>query len=163
MVLAPANRANGQSLSDPAGGASENARTAPKAPTGPTPRLADGKPDFSGIWGSDHNFIYDISDALKKGDKLPIQPWALKTAKERPSKEDPEANCLPTGVPRLAPYPWTIAQTRQHTYILFEGNIHSYRQIFMDGRKHSPDPNPTWYGDSIGKYEGDTRVIDTVR
>jgi hypothetical protein len=86
----------------------------------------------------------------------------LKLAKERPSKEDPEANCLPTGVPRLAPYPWTIAQTRQHTYILFEGNIHSYRQIFMDGRKHSPDPNPTWYGESIGTYEGDTLVIDTI-
>jgi hypothetical protein len=45
---------------------------------------------------------------------------------------------------------------------LFEGNIHSYRQIFMDGRKHPEDPNPTWYGDSIGKFEGDTLVVDSV-
>jgi hypothetical protein len=49
-----------------------------------------------------------------------------------------------------------------YVYILFEGNIHSYRQIFMDGRKHSPDPNPTWYGESIGKYEGEALVMDTV-
>jgi hypothetical protein len=44
----------------------------------------------------------------------------------------------------------------------FEGNIHSYRQIFMDGRKHPEDPDPTWYGHSVGKWEGDTLVIDSV-
>jgi len=137
MFLLAANWAGGQDLTEPAGARAEVGRVPPKVPTGPAPRLADGRPDFSGIWGSDGHFIFDISDALKKGEKLPIQPWALKLAKERPSKDDPEANCLPTGVPRLAPYPWTIAQTRQHTYMLFEGNIHSYRQIFMDGRKHS--------------------------
>ena len=47
-------------------------------------------------------------------------------------------------------------------YILFEGNIHSYRQIFMDGRKHPEDPNPTWYGHSVGHWEGDTLVVDSV-
>jgi hypothetical protein len=46
--------------------------------------------------------------------------------------------------------------------MIFEGNIHSYRQIFMDGRKHPPDLDPTWYGHSIGRWEGDTLVIDTV-
>ena len=150
-LLLSANPAAAQALTDPAGSGAENARTPAKVPTGPAPRLADGKPDFSGVWSSDRNFTYDISDALRKGEKLPIQPWALKLAKERPSKDDPEANCLPTGVPRLAPYPWSIIQSRNYTYILFEGNIHSYRQIFMDGRKHSPDPNPTWYGESIGE------------
>jgi hypothetical protein len=133
-----------------------------KVPTGPAPKLSDGKPDFSGIWSPDRNFIYDITNAMKKGDEFPIQPWALKTAKERQSQDDPEARCLPTGVPRLAPYPWSIVQGPQHIYIVFEGNIHSYRQVFMDGRKHSTDPNPTWYGESIGHYEGDTLVIDTT-
>jgi hypothetical protein len=127
-----------------------------------TPRTADGKVDFSGIWSPDRKFIYDINDALKKGETLPIQPWALKLTVERPSKEDPEALCLPAGVPRQAPYPWRILQTPTHVFFLFEGNIHSYRQIFMDGRKHPDDPDPTWYGHSIGKWEGDTLVIDTV-
>jgi len=150
-----------QKPTDPAGaGAQDPARV--KIPTGPAPKLADGKPDFSGIWSADRNFINDISDALKKGEKLPIQPWALKVAKERLSKDDPEANCLPTGVPRLAPYPWNIVQNPKYVYFLFEGNIHSYRQIFVDGRKHSADPNPTWYGESVGKYEGDTLVVDTI-
>lgn len=160
-ALVITNVAAAQSATDPAGGGT--ALTVVKVgPTGPAPKLYDGRPDFSGVWSTDRDFIYDISDALKKGDKLPIQPWALKLAKQRQSQDDPEAHCLPTGVPRLAPYPWTIVQGPKNIYILFEGNIHSYRQIFMDGRKHSDDPTPTWYGESIGHYEGDTLVIDTV-
>jgi hypothetical protein len=65
-------------------------------------------------------------------------------------------------VPRQAPYPWQIVQLPTKMYFLFEGNIHSYRQIFLDGRAHPKDPNPTWYGDSIGHWEGDTLVIDSV-
>src|SRR5262245_58265747 len=76
------------------------------APPAPTPRYASGKVDFSGIWGADRTFIYDLHDALKKGEQLPLQPWAEKLARERLSKDDPEALCLPTGVPRQAPYPW---------------------------------------------------------
>lgn len=131
-------------------------------PKGPAPRLADGKPDFSGVWSADRNFIDDIADALKPGENLPLQPWALKLTKEHMSKDDPEANCLPTGVPRLAPYPWRIVQSPGITFFIFEGNVHSYRQIFMDGRSHSKDPNPTWYGESIGKWDGNTLVIDTI-
>ena len=110
----------------------------------------------------DRKFIYDINDALKPGETLPIQPWALKVTLERLSKDDPEALCLPAGVPRQAPYPWRILQTPTHMFFLFEGNIHSYRQIFMDGRTHPADLDPTWYGHSIGRFEGDTLVIDTV-
>ena len=93
--------------------------------------------------------------------------WAEKVFKERKAADDPEANCLPTGVPRMAPYPWRMIQTpthkaETHIFILFEGNIHSYRQIFMDGRKHPDDPDPTWYGHSIGRWEGDTLVVDTI-
>src|SRR5436190_10867674 len=128
----------------------------------PTPRTSRGKVDFSGIWSPDRNFIYDVHDALKKGEVLPLQPWAEKVARERLSKDDPEALCLPTGVPRQAPYPWRILQAATHMFFLFEGNIHSYRQIFLDGRKHPVDPDPTWYGHSVGRFDGDTLVIDSV-
>jgi hypothetical protein len=130
--------------------------------TGPVERTAEGKPDLSGIWSPDRTFIYDISSALKPGETLPIQPWALKVTREHMSKDDPEANCLPAGVPRMAPYPWKILQMPGLIVFLFEGNIHTYRQIFMDGRVHLEDPTPTWYGDSIGKWEGDTLVVDTI-
>ena len=154
----------GQSEANTGGGEAAAAmmKKVRKGPARPTPRLADGKPDLAGPWTPDPNFSHDISDALKKGDRLPIQPWASKLAKERQSKDDPEVQCLPTGVPRLAPYPWNIAQTSKHIYMLFEGNIHSFRQILMDGRKHSEDPDPSWYGESIGKWEGDTLVIDSI-
>src|SRR6202158_1574239 len=132
-----------------------------KAKSGPAPRMADGKVDLSGLWSPDRNFIYDISDALKPGDKLPAQPWAEKLARERMSKDDPEANCLPTGVPRQAPYPWRVMQSPDVIAFLFEGNIHSYRQIYMNRKEHPKVLNPTWYGDSIGHWEGDTLVIDS--
>lgn len=128
----------------------------------PAPRTADGHPDLNGLWGPDRNFIYDISSALKKGDTLPIQPWAAELAKKRMSKDDPEASCLPAGVPRMAPYPWKIVQQPKLIVFLFEGNIHSYRQIFMDGRAHPADPDPTWYGHSIGRWDGDTLVVDSI-
>lgn len=139
------------------------------APTGKTPHTADGKPDLSGVWSPEHTFIYDISVSLDKGETLPLQPWAEKLTKERMSKDDPEANCLPTGVPRQAPYPWRIMQSPDLIVFLFEGNIHSYRQIFMNRKEHPKDPNPTWYGDSIGHWEKsesgrgeDTLVIDSI-
>jgi hypothetical protein len=128
----------------------------------PAPRTSEGKPDLNGLWGPDRTFIYDISSTLKKGEVLPLQPWAEKLTRERMSNADPEANCLPAGVPRMAPYPWKIVQQPKLVVFLFEGNIHTYRQIFMDGRGHPADPDPTWYGHSIGKWEGDSLVVDTI-
>lgn len=135
--------------------------------SGPAPHTADGRPDLSGLWGPDRNFILDISAALKPGDKLPLQPWALKLTQDRLSKpgakqEDPKANCLPDGVPREDPFPWRIIQTPKLIVFLFEGNVHSYRQIFMDGSDHPKDLDPLWYGDSRGRWEGSTLVVDTV-
>ena len=127
----------------------------------PAPKLPNGQPDFSGLWQGGGS-INDISQALPKGETLPLLPSARKILESRLSKDDPHANCLPSGVPRVAPYPWRIVQTPTHIFFLFEGNIHSYRQIFMDGRPHPADPDPTWYGHSIGRFEGDTLVIDTV-
>jgi len=128
---------------------------------GPVPRLPDGTPDLTGIWLGGGP-IGDLATGLAKGETIPLLPAAAKLMSQRLSKEDPEANCLPTGIPRVAPYPWTFATAGDRLYILFEGNIHTWRQIFMDGRAHPEDPNPTWFGHSLGHWEGDTLVIDTV-
>ncbi len=129
--------------------------------TAPAPRTADGKIDLSGVWGPDPNIMTNISQALKPGETLPLQPWALKLTNERLPKDDPNANCLPAGVPRMAPYPWKIVQTPNLIVFLIEGNMHTYRQIFMGG-SHPKDLDPTWYGDSRGKWDGDTLVVDTI-
>jgi len=126
-----------------------------------TAMLGAQTPDFSGIYQGGGS-LNDISEGLKPGESLPLRPEARKILEARLSKDDPEARCLPTGVPRIAPYPWRIVQTPSHIFFLFEGNIHSYRQIFMDGRVHPADPDPSWYGHSIGHFEGKTLVVDTV-
>jgi hypothetical protein len=153
----------------PAPGAAPNAAKAgkgrgrgPATPTGPTPHLADGTIDLSGVWMGSGSNSGDITKGLKPGEQVIMLPAAEALMKTRKSQDDPEANCLPTGVPRGAPYPWRIVQTPTHYFMLFEGNIHSFRQIFMDGRKHPDDPDPTWYGHSTGKWDKDTLVIDTV-
>ena len=108
-------------------------------PKGPTPRLPNKTPDLSGVWQGGGP-IQDLEVGLARGETIPLLPEAKKVMESRQSKDDPEANCLLTGVPRIAPYPWRIIQhpthpTPTHIFFLFEGNIHSYRQIFMDGRK----------------------------
>jgi hypothetical protein len=133
----------------------------PQRPQGPVPHLTDGTVDLSGVWNGGGP-VGDIELGLPKGEKVPLNEAGRKIFATRQSKDDPEANCLPTGIPRIAPYPWRIVQTPTHVFILFEGNIHSFRQIFMDGRPHPDDPDPTWYGHSIGHYEKDTLVVDTV-
>ena len=133
------------------------------APTGPVTKLPDGTVDLSGVWlGSGANDA-DIADprGLKPGSQVLMLPWAADLVKNRLSKQDPEANCLPAGIPRGSPYPWRIVQTPTHYFMLFEGNIHSYRQIFMNAQ-HPEDPDPSWYGHSVGHWEGNTLVVDTV-
>jgi hypothetical protein len=93
-----------------------------------------------------------------------MTPWAAALFKERQDslgKDDPEARCLPTGVPRRDPYPFKIIQTAALVVILNEGNTYSYRQFFLD-RGHPKDVDLTWMGDSVAKWEGDTLVVDTV-
>ncbi|HEY7444308.1 MAG TPA: hypothetical protein VH702_21445 [Vicinamibacterales bacterium] len=145
-------------------GISLGAQTSPRqrvALDGPAPRLPNGTPDLSGVWQGGGP-VGNIAQGLPPGEVIPLLPEARKLMESRLSKDDPEANCLPTGVPRIAPYPWRIVQTPTHIFFLFEGNIHSYRQIFVDGRKHPVDPDPTWYGHSIGHWEGSTLVVDTI-
>jgi hypothetical protein len=166
-ATAPAKSAtlNPTQVTAPAGGSAnpEVARARPRdvTPHGPTPRLPNGHVDLSGVW-SGGGPVGDLAQGLAPGETIPLLPAAQAIMNKRQSKDDPEANCLPTGIPRIAPYPWRIVQDSTHVFFLFEGNIHSYRQIFMDGRKHPDDPDPTWYGHSIGSWDGDTLVVDTV-
>ena len=133
-----------------------------KGPPGPTPRIADGHVDLSGVWGY-AGYTSDIAKDYDVGE-LPMTPFGEKLFKERQANEgteDPEARCLPTGVPRRDPYPSKILQLPNLVVILYEGNLHSFRQIFLN-RDHPKDLNPTWWGDSVGKWEGDELVVDTI-
>jgi len=132
----------------------------PDAPK-PAPRHTNGRIDITGLWQGGGP-IGNIADGLPKGETIPLLPEARRVLESRQSKDDPQASCLPSGVPRIAPYPWRIVETPTHIFFLFEANIHSYRQIFMDGRPHPRDLDPTWYGHSVGRWDGDTLVVDTV-
>ena len=132
---------------------------------GPAPRTGDGKPDLSGNWAP--NAIRQNVDLISSGASVPMLPWAAEVYrqhKESLSKEDPEARCLPPGVPRMSttPYPWTIVKTPTLILIVYEGGAHVWRKIFLDGRMHDPNVQDTWLGDSIGHWEGDTLVVETV-
>jgi hypothetical protein len=133
-----------------------------KAP--PAPRLPDGKPDLAGPW--EPNAIGENVNLVGVGVAVPFKPEAKKIYDSRIGelgKADPEARCLPPGVPRMntTPYPFRFAQTKDYIDILYEGGTHTWRQIFMDGRKHSKFAEELWNGESIGHWEGDTLVVET--
>ncbi|HTQ36082.1 MAG TPA: hypothetical protein VMH77_03510 [Steroidobacteraceae bacterium] len=147
----------------------------------PTPRTADGKPDFSGMWfanvpSKDYCRTADciqeermageqmnIGRKLKGG--LPYTEWSKEQMKVRGAnggRDDPHTYCKPPNFPRA----WTlpqytkIVQTPKEMVILHEFNA-AYREIYMDGRPLPVDPNPTWNGYSIAHWEGDVLVIQT--
>ena len=125
---------------------------------GAVPRAKDGKPDFSGIWTSDAKTYVNVGQPT-------LTPAMQKLYDQRrASKEkDPVARCLPTGVPRITAEPFKIVQTPDLVLMIFEGGTHSFRQIHLD-RGHVPaeEWENNWMGHSIGKWEGDTLVIDTI-
>ena len=131
----------------------------------PAPRTPDGKPDLSGTWQTKGGYTGNIARDLKPGE-LSFQPWASELYKHRvetQGKEDPQAYCVLSGVPRehVVPYPFKILNSSGMIVILYEA-LHSYRQIFMDGRKLPKDPNPSWMGYSVGRWDGDTLVVDSI-
>jgi hypothetical protein len=138
-------------------------------PTGPPPRLPDGTIDLDGLWNGGGP-VGDIAQGLLPGQTIQLLPAskALMDIRAENETDDPHLWCMPMGVPRSTPYPFRFVsnythKAATHMFIVHEGNIHSYRQIFMDGRKHPAELDPTWFGHSIGSYEGkDTLVIDTV-
>ena len=143
-------------------------RTADGKPnlSAPAPRTADGKPDLSGIWKGPGMGSYDrnIARDLSASD---VQPWAEALYQQRVrdmGKDAPRANCLPDPFPYYPIVDLTrIVQERGLIVILYQGSTNSiYRTVFMDGRALPKDPNPTWLGYSVGRWEGDTLVVDTA-
>jgi len=131
----------------------------------PAPKTADGKPDLAGVWKPAPPYIGNLASDLKPGD-APFQPWARELFQHRrdtESIEDPTGNCIPGGVPRsdAVPYPFKIVNSEKMVIILYEA-VHSYRQIFTDGRQLPKDPNPTWQGYSVGHWDGDDFVAETT-
>jgi len=127
------------------------------APSGPAPRTPDGKPDLSGVWFAQRT--------VDPGKPEPL-PWVEALLKERVAnnfKDSPGAHCLTRGVAAAgALFPFQLVQTRNLLVMLFEDDIPSHREVYLDGRAHPKDPNPAWMGHSICHWEGDTLVVDTV-
>jgi hypothetical protein len=139
--------------------------------TAPTPKSPDGKPDLSGVWESSPPYFNDLARDLKPGE-LAMLPWAKSLQAEREARDhrdDPLNTCMPPGVPRInmttanGPHPLKIVQTPMLVVLLYETSTNStFRQVFLDGRTFPKDPQPTWLGYSIGRWEGGTLVVDTV-
>ena len=155
--------ASAQWLKNPTPGLPRTADGKPDL-SAPAPKLPDGKPDISGLWEPAEVLIGDIAKNLKPG-SVPFQPWAEELYKKRratESKDDPTGWCVPGGVPRndLVPYPYKIVNASNMVIILYEA-VHSYRQIFTDGRAFPKDPNPNWLGYSVGHYEPGAFVVES--
>jgi hypothetical protein len=155
--------------------------------SGPAPRLADGKPDFSGVWmtGEPNRRPSGASNADTPGDPtaisssrqmanigvdiqggLPYQPWLVPIVKQRTENnaiDDPHIRCLPDNFLRAygLPHLLKFVHTPSLLVVLNEMNA-GYRQVFTDARALPKNPNPTWQGYSSAKWSGDTLVIDTI-
>jgi len=151
----------------------------------PTPRLSNGKPDFSGIWHTSRiiacdadlsRFINCSSEiggsplarnlGLDMPGGLPYQPWAAALVKQRSSDQgvdDPHVRCLPDNPPRtwVMPHLTKAVHTPKLLVLLYEVNA-MYRQVFIDARPLPQDPNPSWTGYSTAKWEGDALVVQTA-
>ncbi len=130
----------------------------------PAPRTADGKPDLSGIWnGAGPMYRFNIAQDLQPED---IQPWAeaLFLQRVRESRKDsPLAKCMPVSVPYHQFFNMTrLVQTPTLLVVMHESPNSPHRVVFTDGRDLPVDPNPTYMGYSVGKWEGDTLVVTTA-
>jgi len=143
----------------------------------PIPRTTDGKPNLSGIWQAVNTAAWDIQghsaqkdipagQGVVEGNVIPYQPWAAEKKKENFANRataDPETRCFLPGVPRLMymPFPFQIFQTP--TYLAFVHEyVHAVRHIYVNGTAHPRGPIDWWMGDSRGRWEGDTLVVDVV-
>ena len=141
----------------------------------PTPKSADGHPDISGLWmrdpapsprPADAGPNNSIAQYMPVGTDVGMLPWAAELYKKRALVDRgagrPSERCLPHSIPDqfLINVPLRFVQTPNLTILLYEEFTH-YRNIYTDGRAHPADMLPTWLGYSVGKWEGDTFVIDT--
>jgi hypothetical protein len=127
-------------------------------PSQPVPRTADGKPDLSGVWLVNEDLYPERPPAL---------PWAAALAKERLEnnmKDHPHVRCLPGSPPvpgATLPFMTKFVHTPSLLVMLFEDGP-GFRQVFLDARSHPADPNPTWLGHAVGKWDEERLVVDTV-
>jgi len=131
-----------------------------QAPKKDIPRLADGKPDLNGVW--EIPYTPDMSRGVPGG--LPFTPWGEQEWKSYDATQfDSTGHCLPPGLTRLVntPMPMEIVQTPKKSAFLFEG-FSEFVVIPTDGRKHKDNPDPTWRGEPVGWYDGDTLVVDSI-
>lgn len=127
----------------------------------PTPRTPDGTPDFSGVWDG-HGGAYLNKEI--PGGKLPYSPAGLAAYRYNMTKfPDPQSLCIIIGQPRadLDNRPFEIVQDSTRVAFLYERDA-TFRVIRIDGSPHPPDPDPTFFGDAIGHWKGDTLVVDVT-
>jgi hypothetical protein len=130
----------------------------------PVQRLPGGRPDLSGVWTPDNvKHLENIGTGEKPLPLLPAAAALFENRKADHGKEDPDANCTLSGVPRIeaVPFPFKILQSSDEVVILYEA-FTTFRQVFMDGRSLPPDPQASWMGYSVGKWDGDTLVVETA-
>ena len=171
-------------LAGPATAGAQGRGGGPRPPSGPVPRWPDGRINFGappgekGVWErrNEHLVINPRSyqaAATKNArihiDEVPLQPWARALTNERHAlalASEPYTRCKPAGGPRqfMSPYGLEIVELPelQRIYIFNISNAQSYRTIYMDGRGHPAAPTPSPFGHSIGRWEGDTLVVDSV-
>ena len=165
FVCATGGTAAAQWLSLPLPGTPRTADGRPDL-NAPVPRTADGTPDHSGIWLMDrsgHNPNYNL---LAEGAEAPMLPWAAEVFQRRIEThgyDRPMTVCLPHGVPDgvTGPYGFKIIQTPTLTAHLYE-EFTVFRQIHTDGRELPVDPNPQYFGYSVGGWEDETFVVVTA-
>jgi hypothetical protein len=157
--------ANSQWLKLKVPGTPRNADGTPNL-SAPAPRTADGKVDLSGVWrATNGGFIGNLARA--GGVQAPFLPEAEKVYRERVANsglDRPSGKCLPKSVPdgmTLRPYPFKIVQTPTVTLMLYEIFV-AYRQIHTDGRGLPERRDPNWYGYSVGRWDKDTFIVETV-
>jgi hypothetical protein len=133
----------------------------------PTQRTSYGKPDLSGFWMPEvaTKHLLNLASDLKPED-VPLKPWARDLYNKRietNGKDHPGASCLPSGIPEKDNIPdgLKLVQTEDLTILLHESRT-IYRQIFTDGRPLPKDPQRTWMGYSIGHWDKDTFVVETI-
>ena len=151
--------------------------TQASAQTYAPPKTADGHPDIQGIWQVVNTAAWDLQDhgaslnvpagrGVVEGNDIPYQPWALAKKQENYAKRatlDPESKCLLSGVPRITymPYPFQIVQQPDKVNFIYEYN-HTLRHVYTNGNPHPKGPIDWWMGDSRGRWEGNTLVVDVV-
>src|SRR3984957_20676123 len=139
--------------------------TEPTGPSKPTPRTADGHPDLSGYWKGDRKTkpVGNIGKDLP-GFKLPLTPAGEAALRHNLTATiDPESLCIIGGIPRhdASGLPFEVLQGAKKVVFLYWYSY--FRLIPVDGaRKHSDDPDPSFFGEEIGRWEGDTLVIDSI-